>query len=528
MNPEITSHHQQALKAINSGDYRSAEQHCLKILRLDKNFADAHFLIGMAAAGTLQVGKALLAVEHALKLAPDNAEYLAQHAKLCALVNRFDPAEVSAQAALKQNDLSALTLDTLGVVFTKLGNFESARDALARAVAKLPKNHQFHFNLASAEQFLGNETAAAAHYEKALSLNPEFARAEWALSELRKVHSSDELTNKRIDALQNKLPNADIDNGDQLYLAHALSRELERTDDYSQAFEVLAKAKFRHRAGLNYSWKVDERLFDAIKQTFPLPATPVDTPLGENVIFVLGMPRSGTTLTERILSSHSRVDSFGELQNLSIAVKRASQTKTQRMLDETVLAKADQLDFAAVGQDYLASLTGRIKPDIRFIDKMPLNFLYLGYIKHALPAAKIICLKRHPLDTCISNFRQLFGITFTYYNYHYDLVDTAQYIRLFDELMRYWKELFPTGFHEVEYETLVAEPEPTVRAMLKYCGLDFEQACLDFHENKSAVATASTMQVRQPLYTSAVNRWQRYDDQLAPAKEVFDEFGIKY
>ena len=159
---------------------------------------------------------------------------------------------------------------------------------------------------------------------------------------------------------------------------------------------------------------------------------------------------------------------------------------------------------------------------------MPLNFLYLGHIVQALPAAKIVLLRRNPMDTCLSNFRQLFAVSFSYYNYHYDLVDTGHYFRLFDRLMRKWIGLFGERIHVVDYETLVQEPEAQVRSLLEYCGLDWDENCLNFHQNRTAVATASAMQVRQPLYSSSMARWKKYQDQLAPLKTIFDEAGIDY
>jgi hypothetical protein len=159
---------------------------------------------------------------------------------------------------------------------------------------------------------------------------------------------------------------------------------------------------------------------------------------------------------------------------------------------------------------------------------MPLNFLYLGFILRALPAAKVICVRRHPLDTCLSNFRQLFAVNFSYYNYHYDLGNTARYYILFHQLMRHWESLFGGRLLELSYESLARSPESTLSDALAYLDLPWDPACLRFHERRSAVATASAMQVREPIYTSAVGRWQHYAKQLAPAMSLLDAAGISY
>ena len=173
-------------------------------------------------------------------------------------------------------------------------------------------------------------------------------------------------------------------------------------------------------------------------------------------------------------------------------------------------------DLAAVGQRYIDStrpLTGKTP---HFVDKLPLNFFYIGFIHFALPNAKIVCLRRQPLDSCLSLYRQLFAVTFSYYNFTYDLADIGRYYVFFDRLLAHWRRVLPGKVLEVSYESLVADQEPTTRALLDFCGLRWEPQCLDFHTNAAPVATASSVQVRAPLYGTAVGRWRRYAAQLEP------------
>jgi hypothetical protein len=278
------------------------------------------------------------------------------------------------------------------------------------------------------------------------------------------------------------------------------------------AFEHLTVGKAAKRRMLAYSIDDDRVLFEALARHFDVrslvsaaPGHPDDSP-----VFVVGMPRSGTTLVERILSSHSAVVSAGESQNFGVCLKRAAGTNSNRVLDVETLVSAMEIDLAAVGRSYVETTRPQGTAAARFVDKMPLNFFYVGFIHLALPNAKVICLRRDPMDTCLSNLRQLFALGFSYYNYAYDLGDIGRYYVLFDALISHWNGVLPGKLLEVSYERLVANQENETRRLLQFCGLPFEPACLDFHANAAPVATASAVQVRAPLYTGAVGRWRRY------------------
>lgn len=525
MKPSLQKIHSEAIDAVNTGRYDEAENLCHAILNRDKSYSDAWFLKAMSCAGRLDIRTAVASLIEALKLSPNNVEYLAQFAKFCSLLNENRRALLAADHALSQKPVEALTLDTLGVVYTKLGKYEKARSILRKAVKENPQEAQYQFNLASAEQFLGKEQDAEQHYLRAVKLRPNFARAYWALSELKK-NKIDEGCSQHLESL---VEQESLSDDDELYLCHALAREKEKTGDYKAAFALLERGKFRYRSKLNYSWVVDERLFNAIHETFPLKADSCDAKnQGEEAIFVLGMPRSGTTVLERILSSHSQVESLGELQNFAMVVKKESNTKSNLVLDPTVVEQTKNFDMAGIGQRYLESLYNRNTDVPYFVDKTPLNFLQLGYIAEGLPNAKIVLVRRNPMDTCLSNYRQLFAVSFSYYNYHYDLTDTGHYFRLFDQLVTKWTDMYGDRIHVVEYESLVEQPDTVVRDLLNYCGLEWEPECLNFHANQAAVATASAMQVREPLYKSSVGRWKKYEAELEPIKAIFDSAGIQY
>jgi hypothetical protein len=255
--------------------------------------------------------------------------------------------------------------------------------------------------------------------------------------------------------------------------------------------------------------------------------TPAEQSPSEAPIFVIGMPRTGTTLVDRILASHSGVESVGELQALPLAVKAASRTRSRNVLDpETILAAAGH-DAGAIGRDYLARAAHhRRTPARRFVDKFPGNFFYAGMAARALPNAAIVCLRRNPMDTVLANFRNLFAIGSRYYDYSYDLLDIAAYYARFDRLMAFWREALPGRILELDYEALVENQEGETRRLLAHCGLDWSDECLDFHTHSGAVSTPSAAQVRRPIYRDSVARWRKHADALAPVRAWLEAQGI--
>jgi hypothetical protein len=240
------------------------------------------------------------------------------------------------------------------------------------------------------------------------------------------------------------------------------------------------------------------------------------------------MPRTGTTLVDRILSSHRDVGSAGELQAMPLAVKQVTGTSSPVVIDPETIAASGSIDPTTIGDAYLVRATQyRPKGGAWFIDKLPANFLYVGHIVRALPNARIVCLRRNPMDTIWSNYKNLFASQSAYYAYSYDLMDTARYYARFDRLMALWERLYPGRVLQLSYEALVADQEGETRRLLAHCGLDWDEACLSFHENKAAVATPSAAQVRRPINADAVGRWRAYADALEPVRAWLEGQGIR-
>jgi Flp pilus assembly protein TadD len=522
MRNDVAGLHGQAVAAVNARDWAAAEGLCAKVLALDPAHADAHFLAGIVADARGQTGGAITWLRRAAALAPDRAEYHAQLARCLSKTRHSPEAVVAAEQALALAPQEALTLDTIGVVLSAANQHVRAAEVFRRATTLSPRRPEFQFNLASSLKFLGDFDGAEGAYEACLQADPHHWKAHSALAQLRRQTAG----SNHIARLESLLPAAGDDADAGLHLHMALAKEHEDLGDYASAFRYLIAGKSRKRAALGYSIEQDRALFEAIERLFPDPVDSSAGSAGHDAIFVVGMPRTGTTLVERILSSHSQLRSVGESQNFALALKRAAGTRSPRVLDLETLERARSSDLPAVGRAYLDATRPAGAGSAHFVDKMPLNFLYAGFIRRALPGARIICLRRHPLDACLSNFRQLFALGYSYYNYAYDLLDCGRYYVLFDRLMAHWQRVLPGAMLGVSYEALVGSQEPQTRRLLEFCGLAWEDGCLHFEDNVAPVSTASAVQVRSPLYASAVGRWRRYSEETAELRSLLESAGI--
>jgi tetratricopeptide (TPR) repeat protein len=516
--------YRQAVEALNRGSWGSAFDLATRVLPVVPDHAGVHFVLGVAALQMNRMPVALRHLQRAVKLNPARPDYGAQLARALATGHLLREAVAAADAATAGAPEDALTLDTLGVVYTQANEHAKAAAVFRRAAERMPERASFRFNLATSLMFAGELDRAEAEYEACLSRDPAYWKAHLALSQLRRQTSQ----SNHLERLQKLLSEAGGDDG-QMYVNLALSKEYEDLGDYASAFTHLSAGKAAGRTGRAYSPARDEEIFAALEQAFASAAEdPGNACDSAEPIFVVGMPRTGTTLVDRIISSHPRVHSAGELSNFGVLLKRMSGSRTRNLLDpDTVTRAAAVADWSSLGRAYVASTrpgTGHVP---HFVDKLPHNFLYLGFIARALPNARIICLRRDPMDTCLSNFRQLFEQNSPYYDYSFDLLDTGRYYLGFDRLMAHWQRVLPGRILEVRYEDIVEDQEASTRMLLQFCGLPWDDTCLAFERNQAPVATASVVQVREPLYRSAMQRWKRYDEQLGALKALLAGAGIQ-
>lgn len=510
-------------RALRQGDPDRAVQLAAALVAQVQDEAEGHFLLGMAKAEAGKVTAGMADIARAVAIDP-RGEFRAQLARLQILLRQDGAAAATLAAAEWALPDDALSRDTMGCVYARLGEHAASLPHFAEAVRLSPANIEFRYNQAAALNFVGRVAEAEAALEALLGLAPDAARAHHLLSSLRKQTAErNQVARLRLALERARAPR------DRLLLGYALAKELDDLDQHQAAFDQLAAANAQHRAQLPYSFASDGANFDAIERAWPqVAAAPVSAAPDAAPIFIIGMPRTGTTLVDRIVSSHPDVWSAGELQAMPLAVKMASGTRTRTVLDPETVAAAASADLGAIGQDYMrrALHHAGARESGRFTDKFPGNFHYAGFIARALPSARIVCLRRHPLDTVLANFRNLFAVSSRYYDYSYDLMDIAHYYVRFDRLMAFWRAALPGHILELRYEDLVADQEGETRRLLAHCGLAWSDACLDFHQNAAPVSTPSAAQVRRPMYRESVARWKRHQSALAPVIRFFEEAGI--
>jgi len=409
-----------------------------------------------------------------------------------------------------RNIKDAHTADTIGVVYSRTGFHEKAVPFFEKAILINPKPSNFHYNLGASLQFLGRFDDAAASYKNVISRDPHNVRTYSSLISLKKQTADHNYLEALYPLFEDKKDEPD----DALHIGHAIAKTLEDMDQHQDSLAWLRRAKEKKLSRLQNDSSTELALFEAAKTGYTA-TKPSKASSHKKPIFIIGLPRTGTTLVDRIISTHKDVISCGELGAFSQLIKTTTQSKSRAVLDKETLEKTDLISLSDIGHDYWRTTEGLRQGFDRMTDKMPLNFFYAGLIHRAFPDARIVALRRNAMDSCLSNYRQLFSTSYSYYNYTFSLERTAQYYRAFDDLMAFWRERLPQNrFMEIHYENIVFDQENQTRRLLEFCDLDWDENCLNFHENKAPVSTASSVQVRQPLYSGSINRWKKYGDGL--------------
>ena len=492
----------QAIEALNAGRWVEAQRLAAEVASSASRHGGVHYIAGVASLQLQQLPLALGHLQRAADYSPDRADYLAQYARALTIAFRMQDALKVADAAMLLPCEDAVACDTLGVVYSRANLHAQSTRAFRRAVELAPNHANYRFNLATSLMFYGQIDAAEEQLEACIALSPGYWRAYVSLAQLRR-QTPDRNHVARLEALISAHAR---DDEAQLNLNVALAKECEDLGDYPRAFDHYRDGKASHRKHLGDPAARDAAMFDAIRRRFDGLD---DGPQGEGSIepiFVMGMPRSGTTLVDRILSAHPDVDSAGELNNFGVVLQRMAQRPARSLAGMLETLDGGGLDWARLGREYIESTRPSTGRSARFTDKLPHNFLYAGFIARALPNARIVCLRRDPMDTCLSNFRMLFALESPNYDYSYDILDTGRYFLQFDRLMRYWRDAMPGRILELGYESLVEAQEARTRQLLEHCGLSWDDRCLSFEDNAAPVYTASAVQVRSAMNRDSLGR----------------------
>lgn len=510
-----------AKRQLRAGRLQQAYDAALQRLSTDREDGDAWGIMSLVALEGGNHAKSLELSDKALNFHSKSALVWGGRGKALLAASRQDEARELASQCAVSDCTDALEADTIGVILARTGLHREALAFFEYATSSTPRSAQFYYNLATSRQFVGDLPGAKAAYRTVLTIDRAFHRARLALVQLEKP---DEHEPDKIAALFAEF-SADPDAG--LQLGHAAAKIHEASGDHDAVLDWLERAKRAKSASVSHDRLWVGQLFDAARaQAKSLDGEPVSPQEAACApLFIVGMPRSGTTLVERILSSHSQIATAGELPDFALLVKRSGQTPGKHTLAPDVLAAS--FDEDAVGRAYLERTRALAGGHARLIDKMPFNFFFAPQILRSLPSARIVMVRRDPRDTVFANFRQLFATDFGYYDYAYDLDDTAHFVAQFakyaDELLNI---LPPDRYTEIHYETLIADQEAESRRLVQFIGLDWEEQCLQFHRNTAPVSTASSVQVRSPIHSKSVGQWERYGTRGELVNRKLREYGV--
>jgi len=519
-----------------------------RALSLKPNLAEAHNMSGNIFDHQGNSDEAVACYLRALANKPDYATAHNNLGRILEKQKRFSEAETCYQRALAIKPDYAIAHNNLGGIFNRQNKLNEAASCVRRALALRPDLAEAHFNLGNILMKQGEHDEAASCYEQALAINPDFAEAyndlgvvlmeqsklseaEARFGESLAINPNSIETHYNRSTLRTFRPHDDglaaleelalradrFSDSDKIYLHFALGKALDDTGNYARAFEHLLKGSTMRRQEIHYSESWDAQQFKRIIDNFNPSlfsrlhnaGNPSSVP-----IFILGMPRSGSTLVEQIISSHPQVHGAGELMNLRNVIINLPDALDNSISYPEYLTTLDANSVRKFGEAYVNSLPKLPDGKTRITDKMPDNFQFVGMIKLILPNAKIIHTMRDPVDTCFSCFSKRFPAG---KDYSYDLGELGRYYRRYSELMNYWRSILPAGsMLDFAYEELVDDFEVQARRLIEYCGLPWDERCLSFYKNKRTVSTASNVQVRQPLYRSSLQRWRQYESYLGP------------
>ena len=498
-----------------AGRLSEAEAIYREVLKAEPIHPVAKNLLGIIAYQNENPEEARTLITQALAVAPDYPEAHNNLGNVLKGLGALEDAVASYQQALAIKPSFAEAHNNLGKALRKLGRPEDAVASYHQAIAIKPDFADAHYNLGLALQDVGHLEDAAAGYRKALAVKPDFAEAHRLLAVVRKFSEYDD----DIKAMEDTYAMPGLGDEQRMHLAFGLGKSFEDLQQYEKAFGFFLTGNAIKRGTCDFSIENAEKSFGNLKKLFIEKIFTKHLGAGssdETPIFVLGMMRSGTTLVEQILASHPKVHGAGELDYLRDNVaSNFSKIDDAKFVDSVNQASASR--FSSAGGEYIDLIRGH-SDKARFItDKMP-NFEFIGMIKLMLPNAKVIHCCRDPRDTCLSIFKNYF--TVDAHHYAYDLSDLGRYYNLYRDLMNHWHSVLPDFIYDIQYEDVVADQERQSRALLEYCGLEWDDACLEFHGTDRPVMTASAAQVRRPIFKDSVQSWKRYENQLAPLLEI--------
>jgi len=499
------------------GDLHNAKIRYEKILNTNSNHPVALHLLGLIAD---QVGEKKIALElilKALKIKPNYDEAHNNLGNIYRSLEKFDLAITHYRLALKLKPKVANVHYNIAISYDEKGDSSKAIEEYKIAISYFANNPIFHFNLANTYRSAGKLSLAEKEYRKVISIKPDYAEAYSQLANIKFFKKVDiDLTNMLQLFIQK-----DTSEDKKAFLAFGLGKAYEDLNDYDQSFEFIEIGNNIKRKKFNFDIK---NWNDYVKKQITVFQKPLFEQLknnqcqGNNLVFILGLPRSGTTLIEQIISNHKDVFSLGETP----AFGRALNTNLNMDAYPKILQKIDAKALNNIAAQYLKNINN---DDNSFMtDKMPDNFKVIGMIKLVFPNAKIIHCVRNGLDNCLSIYKNNFSSNDIVYAY--SQTELGHYYLGYKELMAHWHKVIPNFIYDIKYEDMVNDQEQQTRNLLKFCDLEWDDKCLRFYENNGKVQTASAVQVRKPIYNNSIKLWEKYTNKIKPLIEILNNSRI--
>ena len=497
-----------------------AERLCRYYLRSDKTNVEGMRLLAEIATRNRVFDDAEFLLDSAVEFEPEHRNARIQYVNILLRTQKFGKAMEQARQLLDMYPDDPETVPALyASACTGVGDHDRAREKYAALMQQSPQNHFYPMSLAHVAKADGDFDEAVALYHQALEIKPDHGDAYWSLANTKSYR----FTDAEVDDMLRIESQQDLENDDRIQIRFALGKAYEDREEFADSMRFYEtgnalKKELTHHHEKPLQIRIDAQIETCVPELFASKQG-----LGHDAkdpIFIVGLPRAGSTLLEQILSSHSEVDGTMELHNILNLAKRLrgrfeDPNGTPRY--PKILGELEDDYFQRFGQQFIDDTRAYRGDAPYFIDKMPNNFFHIGLIRLILPNAKIIDARRNPMACCFSGFKQLFGEG---QEFSYSLKDIGNYYRQYVKLMDHWDEVLPGFVLRVQYEDVVADVETQVRRILEFCDLPFEDACVDFYKTKRSIRTPSAEQVRQPIYQSGLEQWRNYEQWLEPLREA--------
>ena len=497
------------------GHFKEAVKSYKNVLKILPDNYSALFNLGASYQELEKLDDAAEAYEKSIKSEPNKIEAKINLGFVCHKMDQLDDAIFQYEQVLMIDPENIEALNNLGVIYRELDQIDESINFYKKALLSNPKYSQAYYNLGFAYQDLGDREEAIKHYEKAVEINNH----SWSYHNLSYLKSY-KVDDPQIKEMESLLDNKNLPKLDQIHLNLALAQINENLGNQEDFIKFLNKGNALRKKELNYSTSNSERLHLNIKEIFASPVDIINNTESSSEIspiFIVGMPRSGTSLLEQILSSHHEVYGAGELEKITKLAKPIINN-----FSEGEINNLEEQALLYLRNEYLDNLL-RFRTDASVItDKLPLNFQYIGFILAALPESKIVHIKRDSIATCWSNYKHFFTSKENGYSHNFD--DIVAFYKSYVDLMDFWHKKFPNKIYDISYEELTLNQEKESRKLLNYCDLDWDENCLNFYENNRAVKTPSALQVRKKIYQNSSNDWKKHKKFLQPLIKGLEDY----